>query len=114
VYTPPVKLARLSRFRRGGARGGKTQRFSTDQVSDQFTDQVKTPAQVPLTYPLPDSSPVEIPSGRLIEWSMPTDALDPTSVLQNALSLPRQVYSYLAGHLLRSLEDDDETPAKNS
>ena len=41
---------------------------------------------------------------------MPTAALDLTSVLQSALSMPRPVRSYLAERLLVSLEDDDEMP----
>lgn len=36
--------------------------------------------------------------------------LDISSVLQNALSLPRPERSYLAERLLVSLEDDDEMP----
>lgn len=41
---------------------------------------------------------------------MPAAALDITSVLQNALSMPRPERSYLAERLLVSLEDDDEMP----
>jgi len=41
---------------------------------------------------------------------MPTAALDLTSVLQSALSMPRPERSYLAERLLVSLEDEDEMP----
>lgn len=41
---------------------------------------------------------------------MNTAAIDVTSVLQNALSMPRPERSYLAERLLVSLEDDDEMP----
>lgn len=41
---------------------------------------------------------------------MTTADFDITSVLQNALSLPRPERSYLAERLLVSLEDDDEMP----
>lgn len=36
--------------------------------------------------------------------------IDITSVLQNALAMPRPERSYLAERLLISLEDDDEMP----
>lgn len=41
---------------------------------------------------------------------MSTAAIDITSVLQNALSMPRPERSYIAERLLVSLEDDDEMP----
>lgn len=41
---------------------------------------------------------------------MTASAIDITSVLQNALSMPRPERSYLAERLLVSLEDDDEMP----
>lgn len=37
-------------------------------------------------------------------------AIDITSVLQSALSMPRPERSYIAERLLVSLEDDDEMP----
>lgn len=39
-----------------------------------------------------------------------TAAIDITSVLQDALSMPRPERSYIAERLLLSLEDDDEMP----
>ncbi|MEQ1752398.1 MAG: addiction module protein [Prosthecobacter sp.] len=41
---------------------------------------------------------------------MSTVAIDITSVLQSALSMPRPERSYIAERLLVSLEDDDEMP----